>query len=239
MRPSLREHRGKRKQVPPLRRRMRSGSGRNDKSWEAFLLWAEEVPGFAIGVVEAGAAVVAAAEEEAGNSEGGVQRDDVPGVFGDDVGGDEMDFAGEVRNGASVDAAVGVDAVETFEKLGGTFHLDAPERRGGVGWERGDFAGSTPRCSLGWLLCNSSFWGCRNTRFLHCAAACAPAPVGMTKQGHCIGWAAVGMAKREHCLGCGHRRGEIAGVEDDVVAFAVAVGTGDSEAEAGRFESES
>jgi hypothetical protein len=47
------------------------------------------------------------------------------------------------------------------------------------------------------------------------------------------------MTKREHCLGCGRRRGEIAGVEDDVVAFAVAVGTGDSEAEAGRFESES
>ena len=32
MRPSLREDRGKRKQVPPLRRRMRSGSGRNDKA---------------------------------------------------------------------------------------------------------------------------------------------------------------------------------------------------------------
>jgi hypothetical protein len=32
MRPSLRGHRGKRKQVPPLRRRMRYGSGRNDKA---------------------------------------------------------------------------------------------------------------------------------------------------------------------------------------------------------------
>jgi len=149
MRPSLREHRGKRKQVHPLRRRMRSGSGRKDKSWEAFLLWAEEVPGLAIGVVEAGAAVAVAAEEEAGDSEGGVQRDDVPGVFGNDVGGDEMDFAGEVRNGASVDAAMGVDAVEAVAELSGTLHLDAPERWGGVERERGDFSGSTPRCSLG------------------------------------------------------------------------------------------
>jgi hypothetical protein len=37
MRPSLREHRGllggNEKQVPPLRRRMRSGSGRNDKGF--------------------------------------------------------------------------------------------------------------------------------------------------------------------------------------------------------------
>jgi hypothetical protein len=29
---------------------------------------------------------------------------------------------------------VGVDAVEAGGDLGGTFHLDAPERRGGVGW---------------------------------------------------------------------------------------------------------
>ena len=38
MRPSLREHRGKRKQIPPLRRRMRSGSGRNERNngWEYF-----------------------------------------------------------------------------------------------------------------------------------------------------------------------------------------------------------
>jgi hypothetical protein len=44
-----------------------------------------------------------------------VERDDVPGVFGDDVGGDEVDFTGEVGDGASVHAAMGVDAVETFE----------------------------------------------------------------------------------------------------------------------------
>ena len=91
--------------------------------------WAEEVPGFAVGVVEAGAAVAAAAEQEAGDSASGVQRNDVPSVFGDDVDGEEVDFAGEVRDGASASAAVGVDAVEAFEELGGTLYLDAPEGR--------------------------------------------------------------------------------------------------------------
>ncbi len=92
------------------------------------------MPGFAVGVVEAGAAVAVAAEEEAGDSAKGVEWEDVPGVFGDDVGGEEVDFAGKVGDGASVAAAVGVDAVEAGGDLGGTFHLDAPERRGGVGW---------------------------------------------------------------------------------------------------------
>ena len=85
------------------------------------------MPGFAVGVVEAGAAVGAAAKQEAGDSASGVQRNDVPGVFGDDVDGEEVDFAGEIRDGASAGAAVGVDAVEAFEELGGTLYLDAPE----------------------------------------------------------------------------------------------------------------
>ena len=70
----------------------------------ARLGWAEEAPGFAVGVVEAGAGVGAAAEQEAGASEGGAERDDVPGGFGDNVDGEEMDFAGEVREGASLGA---------------------------------------------------------------------------------------------------------------------------------------
>ena len=85
------------------------------------------MPGFAVLVVEAGAAVVFAAEEEAGGADG-VDRDDVPGVFGDDEGGEEVDFGGEVGDGASAGAAVGVDAVEAVEKLGGTFDLDAVKR---------------------------------------------------------------------------------------------------------------
>jgi hypothetical protein len=79
---------------------------------------AEEVPGFAVGVVEAGAAIPAAAEQEAGDSASGVQRNDVPGIFGDDVNGEEMDFAGEIRDGATAGAAMGVDAVEAFERVG-------------------------------------------------------------------------------------------------------------------------
>jgi hypothetical protein len=87
------------------------------------------VPGFAVGVVEAGAAITVAAEQEAGDSASGVQRDDVPGIFGDDVDGEEVDFAREIRDGASAGAAMGVDAVEAFEELGGTLYLDAPEGR--------------------------------------------------------------------------------------------------------------
>ena len=64
--------------------------------------------------------------------------------------------------------------------------------------------------------------GERKSRFLHCAVAFAPAPVGMTSA---FGW----------------RRAEapwVAGVEDGVVALAVAEGAGDAEAEAGGFEDE-
>jgi len=52
-----------------------------------------------------------------------------PGVFGDDVGGEEVDFAGEVGDGASSAAVEGIDAVEAVEELGGAFDLDAPEGR--------------------------------------------------------------------------------------------------------------
>jgi hypothetical protein len=92
----------------------------------------EEVPGFAVGVVETGAAVAASAEQEAGGADGG-DGNDVPGVLGDDVGGKEVDFGGEVGDGASVGAAVSVDAVESVEKLGGAFDLDAVES-GPSGW---------------------------------------------------------------------------------------------------------
>lgn len=79
-------------------------------------------------VVHSGAAVVFAAKEEAGAADG-VEREDVPGIFRDDVGGYEIDFAGTVGDGAASEAAVGVDAIESVEKLGGSFDLDAPEER--------------------------------------------------------------------------------------------------------------
>ena len=87
--------------------------------------FAEEVPGFAVVGVEAGAAAFFGAEEEAGLAEDVGEREDEPGVFGDDVGGDEIDFGESVGDGASVDAAVGVDAVEALDYLGGGFDLDA------------------------------------------------------------------------------------------------------------------
>ncbi len=96
------------------------------------------------------------------------ERKDEPGVFGDDVGGEEIDFGEGVGDGASVDAAVGVDAVEAVQHLRGGLHLDADQA-----------------------------------------------------------WA-----------GLRARGIEVGGVEDDVVAFAVAEGFGDAEAVAGGGEGE-
>ena len=125
--------------------------------------FAKQGPGFAVGVIEAGAAIAFAAEEEAGTVEDVREREDEPGVLGEDVGGDEIDFGELVGDGASVDAPVGVDAVQAIEELGGAFDLDAGEFGHGVG---------------------------------------------------------------------------LMGVDDEIVAFAVAVGFGDGEAEGGGFEGE-
>ena len=172
------------------------------------------MPGFAVGVVEARTAVGAAAEEEAGDSEGGVQRDDVPGVLGDDVDGEEMDFAGKVGDGASIEAAMGVDAVKTLEELGGTLHLDAPQGRGGVGREGRDF-GELPAAG-------SLFGGLMGILLF--------VPV-------CIFSSGIGGQECPPYTSLGHTTGEeVAGIEDYVVAFAVAVGAGDTEAEVGSLQ---
>ena len=60
-----------------------------------------------------------------------------PGVFGDDVGDDEVDFGEFVGDGASVDAAVGIDAVDAGLHLGGGFDLDADQARAEAGVEVG------------------------------------------------------------------------------------------------------
>jgi len=128
----------------------------------------EQAPGFAVGVVGVGLAAAFGIEGEAGEAEDVGQREDEPGIFRDDVGGDEIDFGEFVGDGASVDAAVNVDVVETAEDLRGGLDLNADQ--GGTG---------------GWVG-------------------------GM----------------------------EVGGVEDDVVAFAVAEGFGDAEAVAGGGEGE-
>ena len=50
------------------------------------------------------------------------QGEDEPGVFGDNVGGDEIDFGEFVGDGASVDAAVGVEVVEAVLGAGSPSH---------------------------------------------------------------------------------------------------------------------
>jgi hypothetical protein len=52
------------------------------------------------------------------------EGEDEPGVFGDDVGGEEVDFVEGVGDGASVDAAVGVDAVQAVLELSGGLDLN-------------------------------------------------------------------------------------------------------------------
>jgi hypothetical protein len=89
----------------------------------------EVMPGFAVGVVAVGLAAAFGAEGDGGRAEDVREREDEPGVFGDDVGGEEIDFGEGVGDGASVDAAVGVDAVEAVLELGGRFDLDADEAR--------------------------------------------------------------------------------------------------------------
>lgn len=143
----------------------------------------EVVPGFAVGVVEAGEAAAFGAEQEAGLAEDVREWEDEPGIFGDDVGGDEIDFGELVGDGASVDAAVGVDVVEAVEQLGGGFDLDADEARAGAIERQG------PRLRSLSLLGGDDGW-------------------------------------------------EMGGVEDDVVAFAIAEGLGDAEAVAGGGEGE-
>jgi hypothetical protein len=95
--------------------------------------------------------------------------------------------------------AVGVDAVESVEELGGAFDLDAVERMGShLYLARGGAA-----------VVESRFPTAASRRF------------GMTG-------ASGGVAGK----------GGVAGVEDEVVAFAVAIGFGDAEAQSGGFESE-
>jgi hypothetical protein len=71
------------------------GSGCRQKWRSASGVAAQEVPGFLVPGIEAGAAGVAFwGEEEAGAGGDRGDGEDVPGVLGDDVGGQEIHFAG-------------------------------------------------------------------------------------------------------------------------------------------------
>jgi hypothetical protein len=96
----------------------------------------DAVPGFSIFVEEAGGGEVfgaglgatARAEQEAGAVGDFFDGEDEPGVFRDDVADEEVDFSGEVRDGAAAsDAAGGVDVVEVADLGGSGFDLHAKE----------------------------------------------------------------------------------------------------------------
>jgi len=90
------------------------------------------VPGFLVFGVFAGLAV--GGEDDIGLAVGGFDGDDVPGVGGDDVGGDEVDFFGGVGDVVGADGAdVGVVAFAD-----GGLDLDAAEQSAVVG---GDVVG--------------------------------------------------------------------------------------------------
>jgi hypothetical protein len=84
------------------------------------------MPSFLISVIVAGLGVFAAAEEEGATSQEGCERDYVPGVFGEDVGGDEVDFSWKIGEKAISRAALHIEVVKTFHEVSGAFDLDAP-----------------------------------------------------------------------------------------------------------------
>jgi len=83
-------------------------------------------------IVVVGFAALSGAEEQAGEAEDVGKREDEPRVFGDDVGGEEIDLGEGIGDGASVDAAVGVHTVEAVRHLCGGLDLDADEARAGL-----------------------------------------------------------------------------------------------------------
>jgi len=166
---------------------MTRGEGIADSREFEAVGFVEVVPGFAVAVVAVGFAAAFGAEGDGGRAEDVREREDEPGIFGNDVGGEEVDFSEGVGDGASVDAAVGVDAVEAALELGGGFDLDADEARA---------CGARKQVPFGALrLLRAGF----------------PVPSFSLRSGRDGRW-------------------DVRRVEDDVVAFAVAVGAGDAEA---------
>ncbi len=143
------------------------------------------------------------------------EGEDEPGVFGDNVGGDEIDFGEFVGDGASVDAAVGVEVVEAVLHLGGGFDLDADEARAGLG---GEALEDTPSAIAILVL---------PIRGMVIVAVLIKAIVILTVM--ILGIVILAIVILTNM---------ILTIEDDVVAVAVAEGFGDAEAAAGGGECE-
>jgi hypothetical protein len=89
----------------------------------------QQAPGFAVLFVFGARAV--RGEEDVGLAVGGADGEDIPGVGGDDVGGDEVDVAWRVGDAVGIEVAfVGVAAMED-----GALDLDAAEATAVVGGE--------------------------------------------------------------------------------------------------------
>ena len=94
---------------------------------------AEEVPGFAVGLVEAAAFASVGVDAEGGGSEFS-DGDDVPDVAGNHVRDEEVDFCCGV-NSARMAAGGGIDAKPSASAVSGGLHLDTAEALAGVGNE--------------------------------------------------------------------------------------------------------
>ncbi len=92
----------------------------------------QQVPGFALGAVEAALGIILEAAEQAGAGDYVPDGEDEPGVLGDDVGDQEVDLGRVVGDCAAVGTALRVDVVAAVEDRGGGFHLGAPESLSGI-----------------------------------------------------------------------------------------------------------
>lgn len=75
---------------------------------------------------------VAGKDVDTGPSFEGFDRDHYPGIFGKDVGRDEIDFFRCVRNGFSVAASVGSDEIGVLTQAAGRLDLDAEQAFSGI-----------------------------------------------------------------------------------------------------------
>ena len=200
------------------------------------------MPCFLEVVVEARLGIAAAAEQKAGGSKKGFKRHDVPGVFGDDVGGEEMDFARQIGHGASSGTAVGVEMVESVGDLGGALDLNPPER--GVGVERTARMAAVDRsmaAEQGTVGGGGLDGGLSGNIALFGARWADPFCDSLVRVS-CISVPCASLAY--DCGSCVFLAGAAAGaceparIEDDIVTFTVTERLGDSEAESGGFQGE-